>query len=222
MIQISVSKEFFDRVMQNQKDKSVEAFESTAKRIMGFLDVKPTKEKKVMLVGLPGVGKSTIREVFFQYEDPKELLENSLEPTRGIEHFNYVMSDINLSILDSAGQELDFLLETQPDLHFTDLDAVVYVVDAADFSKNQKAAYDLLYRIEKVVRFYSPKAKVSLFLHKVDLLKEPELESFKSRVKARHRAYEQTQTTEIPLYFTSIKEEYITQLKLAFLNLFFL
>ncbi len=222
MKNVPISDEFFDRVMKYQDDKSVDAFEPVAKRVMGIYDLPPALEKKIMLIGEAGVGKSTIRQTFFNYDDPKELLKNSLEPTRGVEHFNYVMADMNLLVLDTAGQELEDLLENEPEMQFSGVDVIIYIVDISEYQKENKHIYDLLYKIEKTVKFYSPDAKVSLYLHKIDLIEDEKLETLKFRATSRHKGYELTERAEIPMFFTSIEEKYIKQLELAFLNLFYL
>ena len=222
MKNVPISDELFDRVMKYQEDKSLEAFEPIAKRMMGIYDLPPTHEKKIMLIGEAGVGKSTIRQTFFNYDDPKDLLENSLEPTRGVEHFNYVMSDLDLLVLDTAGQELEELLEKDPELHFSEVDAVIYVVDASNFQKENKKIYDLLYKIEKTAKFYSPDVTISLYLHKIDLIDEKNVKAFKFRASSRHKGFELTERIEIPMFFTSIEGSFIKQLELAFLNLFYL
>ncbi|UYP48378.1 hypothetical protein NEF87_004663 [Candidatus Lokiarchaeum ossiferum] len=222
MKNVPISDELFNRVMKYQEDKSLEAFEPVAKRMMGIYDLSPTQEKKIMLIGEAGVGKSTIRQTFFNYDDPKKMLENSLEPTRGVENFNYIISDINLLVLDTAGQEIEELLEKDPEMHFSDVDAVIYVVDASKYQQENMKIYDLLYRINKTAKFYSPEVKISLYLHKIDLIKEDAVKTFKFRANSRHKGYELTEKIEIPMFFTSIEKEFIKQLELAFLNLFYL
>ena len=222
MKNVPISDEFFDRVLKYQKDKSVEAFEPVAKRMMRLSDLSPTQEKKIVLVGEARVGKSTLRQIFFHYDDPKELLKNSLEPTRGVEHFNYIMSDMNLLVIDTAGQELENLLEKEPELFFKEIDAIIYIVDASKYQKENKEIYDLLHKIENTVKFHSPDAKIALYVHKMDLLEENDVQAFKASAKSRHKEYELTGGTEVLIHFTSIGEKFIRQLELAFLNLFYL
>jgi adenylate kinase family enzyme len=41
--------------------------------------------KKIIFIGPPGAGKMTLRKIFFEGENLKELLEIGLEPTHGQE-----------------------------------------------------------------------------------------------------------------------------------------
>ncbi|MCK4380178.1 MAG: 50S ribosome-binding GTPase, partial [Candidatus Lokiarchaeota archaeon] len=62
--------------------------------------------EKITLIGRAGVGKTSIIKVMFEGENPKDLINNPLEPTRGIIPKIYSWMDIELSIFDTSGQEL--------------------------------------------------------------------------------------------------------------------
>ena len=53
------------------------------------------KDKKIVIVGPPGTGKTTIKKVFFEMGNPFKFLNVSLEPTRGIDSSVFSLFDVN-------------------------------------------------------------------------------------------------------------------------------
>ena len=43
-----------------------------------------TQERKILLLGRAGIGKTSIKELIFKGKEPKELIYNPLSPTRGL------------------------------------------------------------------------------------------------------------------------------------------
>lgn len=71
--------------------------------------------KKILLLGRAGTGKTSIKKIIFEGLDPKDLLYNPLEPTRGIAPTVYSWLDLKLGLFDSSGQELSYLLNNETD-----------------------------------------------------------------------------------------------------------
>ncbi|MFW9973117.1 MAG: hypothetical protein ACFFDF_23240, partial [Candidatus Odinarchaeota archaeon] len=46
--------------------------------------------KKILLVGPPNSGKTSIKKVFFDNIDPSSILENPLTPTRGVRYTHLI------------------------------------------------------------------------------------------------------------------------------------
>ena len=61
--------------------------------------------KKVVLVGPPNSGKTTIKKVFLNNSDPSNILKNPLAPTRGCEIHTFNIMKNKISFFDLAGQE---------------------------------------------------------------------------------------------------------------------
>ena len=63
--------------------------------------------KKIIFVGPPGAGKTTLRKCFFEGECSSKLLEYALEPTYGEESLIMRLPGLNqdVGIFDLAGQE---------------------------------------------------------------------------------------------------------------------
>ena len=59
---------------------------------------------KIILVGPPEGGKTTLRKIFFEGENSSRILEYTLEPTRGYES---ILLDLRkkIGIFDLGGQE---------------------------------------------------------------------------------------------------------------------
>ena len=66
------------------------------------------KKAKIVLIGPPGTGKTTIKKVYFEMANPLMLLEHTLEPTKGINSCVYSIFDVSLGVFDLAGQENNF------------------------------------------------------------------------------------------------------------------
>ncbi len=60
--------------------------------------------KKIIFVGPPNAGKTTLRKIFFEGENRLKLLKFGLEPTLGQESVILNFSE-NIGIFDLAGQE---------------------------------------------------------------------------------------------------------------------
>ncbi len=64
---------------------------------------KKASEKKMLILGRAGTGKTTIKKVIFEGKDPNDLLYNPLQPTRGLSPSVYSWLDLNLGFFDSSG-----------------------------------------------------------------------------------------------------------------------
>ena len=58
--------------------------------------------KKIVIIGPPNAGKTTLRKIFFEGENSTSLLENSLEPTHGVESIILKLKE-EIGIFDLAG-----------------------------------------------------------------------------------------------------------------------
>ncbi|MHA1369439.1 MAG: hypothetical protein ACTSRA_07000, partial [Promethearchaeota archaeon] len=60
--------------------------------------------KKIIFIGPPGAGKTTLRKIFFEYEFADKLLKHDLEPTYGLESIIVDYGE-KIGVFDLAGQE---------------------------------------------------------------------------------------------------------------------
>ncbi len=84
--------------------------------------------KKIIFVGPPEAGKTTLRKIFFEGENRKELLEFGLEPTHGNENILLNLSE-TVGVFDLAGQENQRWLETDERSIFYDSEIIIIVLD---------------------------------------------------------------------------------------------
>lgn len=172
--------------------------------------------RKLLLLGRAGVGKSTLRKIIFEGEDPSELLHHSLEPTRGIETFNYSWLDLELSIFDTSGQELDNLLKEESEQinAFGNAAAVIYIFDYNNWQSNSQDIADEIKEVYEIIRRINKEAKLMVIFHKIDLIPE----AIRNNVKIL--TYQIQNIVNLPikslLYFTSIAEDYIYSIHNAF------
>lgn len=172
--------------------------------------------RKLLLLGRAGVGKSTLKKIIFEGEDPSELLHHSLEPTRGIETSNYSWLDLELSIFDTSGQELDNLLkeESEQIIAFGNTAAVIYIFDYNNWQSNSQDIADEIKEVHEIIRRINKEAKLMVIFHKIDLIPE----AIRNNVKIL--TYQIQNIVNLPikslLYFTSIAEDYIYSIHNAF------
>jgi len=157
--------------------------------------------KKILLLGRACSGKTSIKKLIFEGHDPKELLYNSLEPTRGLTPSVYSWLDFNLGLFDSSGQELGFLLknENEQKIAFQNAGYLIYVVDYPSWENNSQNIIDEIQLILDINKEKTYNSEVILFLHKIDLINEEtrelELNSISTTIKEK---------LDLPIYFTSI------------------
>ena len=84
--------------------------------------------KKIIFTGPPQVGKTTLRKIFFEGENPTKLLEYSLTPTHGQETILLKLQE-NVGVFDLAGQENHRWMETEAKSVFIDADIIICVLD---------------------------------------------------------------------------------------------
>lgn len=174
--------------------------------------------RKILLIGRAGTGKTSIKKIIFEGNDPKDLLLRPLEPTRGISPTVYSWLDLQLGVFDSSGQELSFLLENEDDsdfkLAFENTDVIVYVMDYTIWNTKRKEAENDLKRINQIIKANNLSARLILFFHKVDLI---ESQVYASKIKEIKN--ELQKSLNIGIYFTSIHPKRIYGLYNAFYNL---
>lgn len=134
--------------------------------------------KKIILVGPPEAGKSTIKKVFFKNGNPLKLIKYSLEPTRGVNSSNFTLFDTKLSIFDLAGQENEYWFSRKRDI-FENADIIICIFD---ITSPVELIISFLLKILKTKKKISSLSdtEIFVFLHKIDKIN---LDYFKQKVK---------------------------------------
>ena len=96
------------------------------------------KVKKILIMGKPGVGKTSIKSVIFEKRAPKDTFK--LSPTNEIEetHLN-LLNNTPISILDccSKEEETKKYFTTKKQLIFSKVEILVFVVELQNKSKRE-------------------------------------------------------------------------------------
>ncbi|MBD3215176.1 MAG: hypothetical protein GF311_21395 [Candidatus Lokiarchaeota archaeon] len=159
--------------------------------------------KKLVFVGPSGAGKTTIRKIFFEGENASKLLEYAIEPTYGEESLIFRLFEEEIGVFDLAGQENRRWFESKDRTVFLDAGIIIIVIEAA--TKIQEIV-NFIENVLKVKEELTLKSNIYLFIHKIDLLGEIEMQVLKRDVKTHLRDINLTK-----IYFTSIKSEYFIQ-----------
>ena len=165
--------------------------------------------KKIVLLGSPGVGKTTIKKICFEAENSSNLLENPLEPTYGNDLTLVDFEWEKLAINDLSGQELQRWLTLEPEV-FLETDAILIFLDVSiDWSTQMQFAETLF----KVLQDMSIKTKIVFLLHKIDLI------SIEDEEKLMNLMINLQRSSSYPFefFFTSIVGKYFPK----FLDIFF-
>ena len=160
--------------------------------------------KKIVLIGPPGAGKTSIYKVYFEMCNPLKLLDISLEPTRGINSSVYSLFNSNLGILDLAGQENEVWLT--PNIEVFDQSNVIICI--FDVMNSLESIVSFLIKIIKIkTKLNLSKCKIFAFLHKIDLVKPSYLfQKIKAIIDFFKLQYHRGQ--EIEIFKTSITEDF--------------
>ena len=201
---------FSQEIFKKDKKERVKYF---LKNVNTFY--RTSSAKKILLLGRAGTGKTTIKKIIFEGTDPKDLLYNHLEPTRGITPNVYSWLDLKLGLFDSSGQELSFLLENEEDhehlLAFENTDYVIYLLDYTGWISYSEELVNEIKKIHEILKKSPNQVKLFLFFHKIDLIgKEFDEKTIKKITDAIRKHF------NLPLYFTSIHPGFIYNLYNAF------
>ena len=134
--------------------------------------------KKIIFVGPPNAGKTTLRKIFFEGEDRSKLLEFGLEPTHGQESVFLKLSE-DIGIFDLAGQENVRWLETEEKSIFDETKILIVVIDITS------PIEDILNFAEKIIEIrndLTPSSFIYLLLHKKDLITRDKLTDIKIKI----------------------------------------
>ncbi len=161
--------------------------------------------KRVALVGKPEVGKTTIKKVIFEGEDPNELVLFPLEATIGIKYSVHEFMDLKISLLDTPGQSLPILLQDEEKqiTSFENTGAIIYIFDYPTWITESQDIIDDIQTLYKINKKHDFGSKIVLFLHKVDLLIDKKIGSRLDLIgKQINKQLDLPE--DFPIYFTSL------------------
>ncbi|MHA1819343.1 MAG: ADP-ribosylation factor-like protein [Promethearchaeota archaeon] len=147
------------------------SIEMKKKNVENMFFASELQNKKILLLGLPGAGKTTIYKVVFEGHDWWNLLE--IAPTRGIERHRKKLKidkDYNLFVWDLGGQEIyreNYRKDAKS--NFNQTSTLIFIIDASDPATFDKARDEFIWSITELDK-YSKGAKIFCLLHKTDRL----------------------------------------------------
>ncbi|MFX1454948.1 MAG: GTPase [Promethearchaeota archaeon] len=160
---------------------------------------------KITIIGPPEMGKTTIKKVIFEGEDPNDLILFPLEATIGIQYSVHNFMNSKVSLIDAPGQSLPIILQDEQKqiLAFGDTSAILYVFDYPKWISDSQDIIDDVRKIYEINKKHDFGAKIVLFLHKIDLVIKKRIGSLLSLI--RRQIIKQLELPEeLPIYFTSL------------------
>ena len=163
--------------------------------------------KKVLFIGPPGTGKSTIKNVFFEMVSPLKLLKNTLDPTRGINSSIYSFFNLDLGVFDLAGQENENWFSKDNDI-FNHANLILCILDVNRYlGENIEFISDVI-RIQNDLKLTN--CSIAILLHKIDLI-EPLYLQQKLKAINNYLITEKRQDLSSKIYPTSIAKKYFLE-----------
>lgn len=181
---------------------------------------------KLVFIGLPNAGKTTLRKVFLEGQSSKELLENPLVPTRGLDTMvinldRYPIRNLEdkvdkdksnkLGVFDVAGQELKKWLGDSKEKVFNEATSILLVVDVR--TPNNQIA-ELANNVIALRDEISPYAYIYVLIHKIDMVSPEDLIKMKVIF---NQLFKDKQFLEI--LYTSIVMDHFPETLVTFLNI---
>lgn len=163
--------------------------------------------KKVLFIGPPGTGKTTIKHVFFEMVSPLKLLKNTLDPTRGINSSIYSFFELDLGVFDLAGQENEDWFSKDSNI-FKHSNLIICVLDINRYLRENIEFIGDVIRIQNDLKLSN--CSIAILLHKIDLI-EPLYLQQKLKAINDYLINEKRQYMNSQIYATSITKKYFLQ-----------
>jgi len=134
--------------------------------------------KKIIFVGPPGAGKTTLRKVFFEGESSSRLLDYALEPTHGQESIILKLSEA-VGVFDLAGQENQRWFETEDREVFYNTKILIVVLD---ITTPFETISGFIQKVIKIRDELTPSTFIYFLIHKIDLVAQKTIKSIKYKI----------------------------------------
>jgi GTPase SAR1 family protein len=126
-------------------------------------------ESKVAILGLSQSGKTSIRQVVFEGFAPESTSQNPATVRINRKLFNLAGSSINLFDVGGQSAYLNEVFQQYQERTFSDVKAVIFVVDVSDAANVMRSKYYFDLTVENVKQI-SRLARIYVFAHKMDVV----------------------------------------------------
>ncbi|MFX0101085.1 MAG: hypothetical protein ACFFCS_16035 [Candidatus Hodarchaeota archaeon] len=168
---------------------------------------------KITFIGPAGVGKTTLRKIFFEGENSQYLLRFALDPTLGKESIVLDFKD-KIGVFDLAGQENKRWFNSEDKEVFYNTDVILCVIDVTFTSEE---IIDFLRKVIEVRHDLGLNSFIYLVIHKIDLLSQKELSNMQKRVLKGLKQIKKPNYLRIE--YTSITERNFLDTLLVFVDI---
>ncbi len=198
--------------------------------------------KKILFLGPPESGKTSLRKFLFEGIPAVDLLEHPEAPTIGLKYHNYEyvhsapaskkidkkldQIPIALSVVDSAGQNLSEWLSERADRVFNGADIIILIFDVSNWLVDEQRTYieELIMYVYNVRLQHAPESRFYIVAHKFDKMPEGKTyrEQMSKRIKRELNDYifdKMLKYLDFDVYITSIQEDYEQDTFLTLINL---
>jgi len=138
--------------------------------IKTMMNLSEMNDKKIIMMGLSGVGKTAIYKVVFEHIKWWDL--KGLLPTEGVQQYEQTVNslkDFKLYITDFAGNPQDFKQYREEAAQiFPETSALVFVIDVSNPDAMQDSVNKFSWAVNQMSE-YSSEGKIFCLLHKTDL-----------------------------------------------------
>lgn len=166
--------------------------------------------EKIIIVGPPNAGKTTLRKIFFEGENSIRLLEETLDPTHGKESLLFSLGQ-DIGIFDLAGQENERWLEGEERDVFLNSKVILIVIDA---ETEPREMVTFTGQIQEIRKDLTPNTTLHLLVHKIDLLGKKQLKDLKMYLNN-----ELHDISNLHIHYTSIKKDFFLETFSIFVDL---
>ncbi|MHA2357989.1 MAG: ADP-ribosylation factor-like protein [Candidatus Heimdallarchaeaceae archaeon] len=126
-------------------------------------------ESKIAILGLSQSGKTSIRQVVFEGFAPEATSQNPATVRINRKLFNLAGSSINLFDVGGQSAYLNEVFSQYQERTFSDVKAVIFVVDVSDAANVMRSKYYFDLTVENVKKI-SQYARIYVFAHKMDVV----------------------------------------------------
>ncbi len=160
-------------------------------------------ESKVVVLGLSQSGKTSIRQVIFEGFTPESTALNPATVRINRKLFNLAGGGINLFDIGGQTNYLNEVFQQYKERTFTDVKAVIFVVDISDAANIMRSKYyfDLTF---KSLQEVSSAARIYVFAHKMDVVP---LNKREAMIKSIDDIFELEKYQNASIYGTSIFDQ---------------